>query len=52
MQQLVRGNDKRPESRGLKKLSEFGNSFLQEYESSQNTYFIVFRCNQRGADEP
>ena len=41
-------NDKRPERRGFKKLSEFGNW----YESSQNTCFTVFRCNQRGADDP
>ena len=46
------GNDKRPESRGLKKLSEFGNSSLQGYKSSQNTCFIVLWCNQRGVDDP
>ena len=45
------GNDKRPWSRGVKKLSEFGNSSLQGYETFQNTCFIVFRCNQRGADD-
>ena len=49
---LFSGNDKRPESRGFKKLSEFGNSSLQGHGSSQNTCFILFRCNQRGADDP
>ena len=36
------GNDKRPGSRGFKTLSEFGNSSLQGYESSQNTCFFPF----------
>ena len=46
------GNDKRPESRGFKKLSEFSNCCLQGHESSQDTCFTLFWCNQRGADEP
>ena len=45
------GNDKRPGSRGFKKLSEFGDSSLQGYKSSQNTCLIVFRGKQRGADD-
>ena len=48
----VSGNDTRPDSRGFKKLLEFGSSSLQGYESSQTTWFIVFRYNQRGADDP
>ena len=40
------GNHKRPGSRGFKKLSEFGNSSLPGYESSQNTCFTAFQCNQ------
>ena len=39
---------KRPGSRGFKKLSEFGQSSLQRYESSPNTCFTVLRCTQRG----
>ena len=46
------GKDKRPEGRGVKKLSEFSSSSLEGYKSSQNTCFIVFRCNQRGAEDP
>ena len=46
------GNDTRPESRGFKKLSEFGNSSLQRYESFQKTCFIVFWCSQICADDP
>ena len=46
------GNDKRPGSRGFKKLSEFGSSSLQGYKNSQNTCWIVFQCSQRGEDDP
>ena len=49
---LLSGNDKRPESQGFNKLSEFCNSSLRGYESSQNTCFTVFRCNQGGVDDP
>ena len=35
------GNDKRPGSRGFKKLSEFGNSFLQGYEAPK---MLVLLC--------
>ena len=45
-------NNKRPGSRGFKKLSEFGNSCLHGYESSQITCFTLFQCNQRGEDDP
>ena len=36
----VSGNDKRPGSREFKKLSEFSNSSLQWYESSQTLVFV------------
>ena len=46
------GNDKRPGSRGFKKLSEIGSSSFEGYESSQNTCLAVSRCSHRGADDP
>ena len=46
------GSDKRPESRGFKKLLEFSNPSLQGHTSSQNTCFTVLWCNQKGADDP
>ena len=50
-EKLGSGNHRRPESQGFKKLSEFGHPSLQGHKSSPNTCFIVFRCNQRGADD-
>ena len=42
-QWLFSGNDRRPGSRGFKKLSEFGSSSLHGHKSSSNTsfYFVL-----------
>ena len=43
--------DKRPESRGLEEVSEFGSSsLLKVRKGSQNTFLLVLWCNQRGLE--